>query len=324
CLDNSVIFILTYCLMHKLTGEILQLPPCRSSLCRRTPSRKQDQTPLPTSPFLLCGLRPSQGIGERIIGGADAEAGDFPWQVSIQSKGKHFCGGTIISIPERNLSVVVGGVDLSHKLENKKLDSLILHENFDSESLENDIALILLDSPIQFNEQKMPICLPFISDLHVWKDCWVAGWGTTLAASQVLQKVEMKLISREQCLEWIPQLADSMLCAGLEEGGKDACQGDSGGALVCTYGNTMKWFAVGIVSWGEGCGEKQSPGIYTDVYSYLDWIQVETARDGKPFIPGGMENTANNFHVPSSAKAQLEFLESPLLLFIYFLAIRLL
>ncbi|NXE54356.1 PRS55 protease, partial [Casuarius casuarius] len=128
------------------------------------------------------------------IGGTDASAGDFPWQVSIQSKGRHFCGGTIISswwiltaahcfvkeLPP-DLTVVVGGVDLSHKLEKKKLDSLILHESFDSESMENDIALILLDSPIQLNEQKMPICLPFISDLHVWKDCWVAGWGTTLA-----------------------------------------------------------------------------------------------------------------------------------------------
>ncbi|XP_025957772.2 serine protease 55 [Dromaius novaehollandiae] len=303
-------------------------------------------TPLISSIHAECGLRPSHqpslGNGGRIIGGTDANAGDFPWQVSIQSKGRHFCGGTIISswwiltaahcfvkeLPP-DLTVVVGGIDLSHKLEKKKLDSLILHENFDSESMENDIALILLDSPIQLNEQKMPICLPFISDLHVWKDCWVAGWGTTLAgisvaASQVLQKVEVKLISREQCLEWIPQLADGMLCAGLEEGGKDACQGDSGGPLVCTHGNTMKWFVIGIVSWGEGCGEKQSPGIYTAVYSYLDWIQMETARDGKPFIPEGMENTANNIEVPSSAKAQLEFLESPLLLFIYFIAIRLL
>uniref|UniRef100_A0A8C4JZ08 Peptidase S1 domain-containing protein n=1 Tax=Dromaius novaehollandiae TaxID=8790 RepID=A0A8C4JZ08_DRONO len=84
-----------------------------------------------------------------------------------------------------DLTVVVGGIDLSHKLEKKKLDSLILHENFDSESMENDIALILLDSPIQLNEQKMPICLPFISDLHVWKDCWVAGWGTTLAGERL-------------------------------------------------------------------------------------------------------------------------------------------
>ncbi|NXD12181.1 PRS55 protease, partial [Nothocercus nigrocapillus] len=228
--------------------------------------------------------------GERIIGGTDAEAGDFPWQVSIQTKGIHFCGGTIISswwiltaahcfgkeLPP-DLTVVLGGIDLSQKLERKKLNSLILHEKYDSESLENDIALILLDSPIQSSDQKLPVCLPFISDLHVWKDCWVAGWGTTVAASRVLQKVEVKLISKEQCSKWVPHLADSMLCAGLEEGGRDACQGDSGGPLVCTQRNSRRWFAIGLVSWGEGCGEKQKPGVYTSVYSYLNWIQVETA-----------------------------------------------
>nr|XP_009665245.1 PREDICTED: LOW QUALITY PROTEIN: serine protease 55 [Struthio camelus australis] len=247
---------------------------------------------------LECGLRssyqPSLRSGERIIGGTDAQAGDFPWQVSIQSKGKHFCGGTIISswwiltaahcfvkqLPP-DLTVVVGTVDLGQKRENKKLDSLILHENFDSESMENDIALILLDSPIQFSEQKMPICLPFISDLHVWKDCWVAGWGTTLAGGQR---------GTASLHPW-------------------------------EYHEVVRG---GIVSWGEGCGEQQSPGIYTAVYSYLSWIQLETARDGKPFIPEGMENTANTIQVPSSAKAQLEFLEPPLLLFIYFIAIRLL
>ncbi|NXA52588.1 PRS55 protease, partial [Nothocercus julius] len=228
--------------------------------------------------------------GERIIGGTDAEAGDFPWQVSIQTKGTHFCGGTIISswwiltaahcfgkeLPP-DLTVVLGGIDLSQKLERKKLNSLILHEKYDSESLENDIALILLDSPIQSSDQKLPVCLPFISDPHVWKDCWVAGWGTTAAASRVLQKVEVKLISKEQCSKWVPHLADSMLCAGLEEGGRDACQGDSGGPLVCTQRNSRRWFAIGLVSWGEGCGEKQKPGVYTSVYSYLNWIQVETA-----------------------------------------------
>ncbi|KGL74376.1 Serine protease 55, partial [Tinamus guttatus] len=168
--------------------------------------------------------------------GTDAEAGDFPWQVSIQTKGIHFCGGTIISswwiltsahcfgkeLPP-DLTVVLGGIDLSQKLERKKLNTLILHDKFDTESLENDIALILLESPIEPNDQKMPVCLPFISDPHVWKDCWVAGWGTTTAgiavsASRVLQKVEVKLISKEQCSKWVPQLADGMLCAGLEEG----------------------------------------------------------------------------------------------------------
>ncbi|KFP49907.1 Serine protease 55, partial [Cathartes aura] len=203
-----------------------------------------------------------------ITAGRYAKAGEFPWHVSIQSNGKHICGGTMISalwiltaahcfaeeVPP-DLTVVVGGIDLSLPLEEHKPDSLILHENFDRMSMQNDIALILLSSPIEFSNDKIPICLPFIYDTNTWQHCWVAGWGITSAAvavpaSHVLQKARMKLISREQCLERIPQLVENVLCAELEKGERDPCQVDSGGPLVCSYWNTMKWFQVGIVSWG--------------------------------------------------------------------------
>ncbi|KFW05138.1 Serine protease 55, partial [Eurypyga helias] len=189
--------------------------------------------------------------------------GEFPWHVSIQSNGRHICGGTMISalwiltaahcfgeeVPS-DLTVVVGGIDLNLPLEEHKPHSLILHESFDSMSMENDIALILLSSPIKFSSRKIPICLPFVDDINAWQHCWVAGWGPGRAASHVLQKVRMTLISREQCLERIPQLVDNVVCAELERGGRGTCQVDSGGPLVCSHWNTMKWFQVGIVSWG--------------------------------------------------------------------------
>lgn len=33
-----------------------------------------------------------------------------------------------------------------------------------------------------------------------------------------------------------------------------------------------KWQVVGIVSWGHGCGGPSTPGVYTKVTAYLDWI----------------------------------------------------
>ncbi|NXK98179.1 PRS55 protease, partial [Formicarius rufipectus] len=197
--------------------------------------------------------------------GTSVMSGEFPWHVSIQSHGRHICGGTIISalwiltaahcfskdLP-RDLTVIVGG-NLSVPLEEHKPDSLILHENFSPVSMANDIALILLSSPIEFSKEKTPVCLPFMSDIHTWQLCWAAGWGSTSEAdagpaSHVLQKALVKLISREQCLEQIPQLQENMMCAEVEEGEQGSCQVDSGGPLVCSYWNTMKWFQVGIIS----------------------------------------------------------------------------
>ncbi|NXO65341.1 PRS55 protease, partial [Phainopepla nitens] len=208
--------------------------------------------------------------------GTGVEPGEFPWLVSIRSQGQHICGGTIISalwiltaahcfaeeLPP-DLMVAAGGVDLSVPLEDSNPDSLILHEEFNRTSLENDIALILLSSPIEFSKEKAPICLPFVGDVDTWQHCWAAGWENTSAAllillfsfpaaAHVLQKTQMKLISREKCLKQFPHLVGSMMCAEAEQGGGGGggCQVDSGGPLVCSYSNTMKWFQVGIVSGG--------------------------------------------------------------------------
>ena len=68
-------------------------------------------------------------------------------------------------------------------------------------------------------------------------------------------------------------LGDGLLCAGHPQGGRDACRGDSGGALLLQDLRTLTWTAVGVVSSGHGCGRREFPGLYTRLASYLDWIE---------------------------------------------------
>lgn len=69
-------------------------------------------------------------------------------------------------------------------------------------------------------------------------------------------------------------LTDNMFCAGYVQGGKDTCQGDSGGPLVCESGGAFTVY--GVTSWGIGCADAGTPGIYAQVANYRDWITDKT------------------------------------------------
>jgi secreted trypsin-like serine protease len=130
------------------------------------------------------------------------------------------------------------------------------------------IALVTKDSPATSPNQKAT----------------VLGWGKTSTAtnnngSDILQQLEIPIVSNEVCqaayaTEPDPIL-DTMVCAGLPGGGKDACTGDSGGPLVVLENNDWKLF--GIVSYGgkEGgpdCAGPNAYGVYIRLPSYLDFI----------------------------------------------------
>lgn len=61
---------------------------------------------------------------------------------------------------------------------------------------------------------------------------------------------------------------------GAFEGGKDSCQGDSGGSLFVKdeVNKQQKYVSVGVVSYGDGCAVYGKPGVYTRTSFYLDWI----------------------------------------------------
>ncbi|XP_047575839.1 serine protease 55 isoform X3 [Lutra lutra] len=198
--------------------------------------------------YFECGKRPIFEEGaqySKIIAGMEAEVGEFPWQVSIQARNEHFCGGSIINkwwivtaahclifeeLLPTDLSVVLGSNDLSSSsLEIKGVTSIVLHKEFRRLNMDNDIALLLLDSPIRFNGLTEPICIPGKPSPSVWHKCWVAGWGQTNSDDKSsmktdLMKVPMIIMDWEKCSEAFPKLTKNMLCAGYENESFDACQ----------------------------------------------------------------------------------------------------
>ena len=114
---------------------------------------------------------------------------------------------------------------------------------------------------------------PSMNEYAEGTTCTVSGWGTTSEGGSLarnLMKVDVPVVSDDNCRDAYGQndIPDSMICAGLDQGGKDSCQGDSGGPFMCGSG------LDGIVSWGYGCAQAGFPGVYTQTSYFVDWINA--------------------------------------------------
>uniref|UniRef100_A0A3P9MDC4 Peptidase S1 domain-containing protein n=1 Tax=Oryzias latipes TaxID=8090 RepID=A0A3P9MDC4_ORYLA len=251
---------------------------------------------------IICGRA---NLNNRIVGGQDAPAGFWPWQVSLQGS-RHFCGGSLINnqwvltaahcFPSRSASgvnVVLGLQSLQGSNPNRvsrTIATVIVHPNFNSATQNNDIALLQLSSPVTFNSYITPVCLPSTgSTFYSGVKTWVTGWGTirsgvSLPAPQTLQEVQIPIVGnrRCKCSYGASSITDNMMCAGLLAGGKDSCQGDSGGPLVIKQ--NIRWIQAGIVSFGKGCALPNFPGIYTRVSQYQTWINTQITTNKPGFI----------------------------------------
>jgi secreted trypsin-like serine protease len=229
-----------------------------------------------------------------IVGGEDAEPGEWPWQALLIINNQFQCGGSLIA-PEwvltaahciyntstgqnyQNVQITMGAHNLSQTEPSRQVKAatqIIRHPNYNPTNLDNDIALLRVGTPFVLNDRVQTIATAasnagsFTGALS-----WATGWGATSeggSGATILQKVDLPVLSNSQCNSWLGGITDNMLCAGYEEGGKDACQGDSGGPLAVESGNS--WVLIGVTSWGDGCARPQKPGVWARVSRYSGWI----------------------------------------------------
>ncbi len=230
-------------------------------------------------------------LGTRIVGGVEASEGEFPFIVSLQgSYGGHFCGGSLIKanwvltaahcVEGGSVAKIIVGL-LSQRDQSRaevlKPKRIIPHPQYDSDTTDYDFALIELETSSSFVPVELNLNKSIGDDEGtLGAEAITAGWGTTREGSSSLpdklRKVDVPLVSREECLKSYPgKITERMVCAGYPQGGKDSCQGDSGGPLVTKHTNGS-YSLVGVVSWGEGCARKNKYGVYSNVASMTEWI----------------------------------------------------
>ena len=233
---------------------------------------------------------PASRASASIVGGEEAEAGAWPWMVSIQDPSIHDCGASLIApnwvltaahctdgtVP-RNLRAVVGRHDLTmNQGEVIEISEIHVHPDFDDATLDADVSLVKLVSPA--SEQSIAYARPEDAALFApGESATITGWGDLAeigGSPDRLHEVTIPIVSNDvanQPQSYAGEVTDNMMAAGLPQGGRDSCQGDSGGPMMVSDGHGG-FIQAGIVSWGDGCARPNKYGIYTRIANFAGWI----------------------------------------------------
>ncbi|XP_058121727.1 chymotrypsin-1-like [Anopheles ziemanni] len=224
----------------------------------------------------------------RVVGGADAEPGAAPFQVSLQTGSGHSCGGAIVaskwvataahcvygSKPSQ-VTVLAGTNLLDSGGQRYEVEAFFYHSRYNKPTFHNDVALVKLKKAFEFNEFVQPI---EYSEHELPDDATVTltGWGLLTAWGQQpnkLQTIDLKYVNYEECKLYnnSGDVDIGHVCT-FTKLGEGTCSGDSGGPLV------YKGKLVGLVNFGVPCAMGY-PDAYARVSYYHDWLRTTMANN---------------------------------------------
>ncbi|XP_037943486.1 trypsin eta-like [Teleopsis dalmanni] len=238
----------------------------------------------------------------RIIGGEVVDPWKHPYIVSIRYKESvnstslHRCAGVVYSqqvvitsaqciVPyahfERIYVKAAGNTRTGVDGQLYPVKKWISHEKYSVWTADYDIGVLILEEPFNFKNLVIhPIAIRN-SLPSAGKMATIAGWGYREEfgpSSYNLEETQVPIVSSADCNNIYKvsgdEVTERMICAGyVATGGKDACQGDTGGPLV------VDDELVGLVSWGRGCARPGYPTVYSLVKSYVTWIDNTIAAE---------------------------------------------
>ena len=244
-------------------------------------------------------------VEPRIVGGSTASIAQYPWQAALvlspsESSGdahdRQFCGGSLVTtrivitaahcvygMAAGDIDVVLGRTTLSDSSQGAEfpVQALSYQANYNHPGLFSgipprfDVGYLVLSQPS--GQPRIQIAGPDEAGLWapgITED--ISGWGCTsepiliilgCSTSDTLRAAHVPIVDDSTCGSGAVYDGDfdptTMLCAGNLSGGSDSCNGDSGGPMQAPVAGGYR--LVGITSWGEGCGERNAPGVYTRV-----------------------------------------------------------
>jgi len=236
----------------------------------------------------------SAGV-DRIVGGSPAPLGVAPYQASLLSlTGTNVCGGAILSsraimsaahcflnadgtnVNPEYIVILVGTNNLSLLGQTHSVSQIISHEEYDRNSKENDLAILITVTKITMNENTKPIAI-WTKYVRKGAPLTLTGFGAlssnTENVTSVMQIIQLNDFDMETCkyaYRNVRPLFDSQLCT-FTSAGEGSCYGDSGAPLVLDFYKDP--VLVGIASFGIPCAAGY-PDVFTRISAFVDWIQL--------------------------------------------------